>query len=53
MDLMMSLGSSGGSAHTHIGKGRYMYMSHSLDSFKGVNIGDYIGDYYRGYYGGY
>ena len=25
------------------------YMSHSLNSFKGVYIGGYIGDYYRGY----
>ena len=26
------------------------YVSYSLNSLKGVNIGDYIGDYYRGYY---
>ena len=25
------------------------YMSYSLNSFTGINIGDYIGDYYRGY----
>ena len=24
-------------------------MSYSLNSFKGVNVGDYIGDYYSGY----
>ena len=26
-----------------------VYMSYSLNSFKGAYIGDYIGDYYRGY----
>ena len=27
----------------------YPYMSYSLNSLKGLYIGDYIGDYYRGY----
>ena len=31
----------------------YLYMSYSLNSLKGVYIGDYIGNYYRGYSGGY
>ena len=26
-----------------------LYMSYSLNSFKGGYIGDYIGDYFRGY----
>ena len=30
-------------------KGLQGYVSFSLNSLKGVYIGDYIGDYYRGY----
>ena len=28
---------------------KHIHMSYSLNSLRGVYIGDYIGDYYRGY----